>query len=261
MLKRINISVFQPSKIAFFLKDKLGYVFLYMALLAFLASLPTIVKQYAVSPLTFQSQQNILGVFIQKDINCSITNAQMACTEPIGFEIDGILIKFNESPDDFRFQVIFDHEKVSLFSGQSLIKSVSYSELGIVNLDFKLSTEADILQFSSALEIFVDEFQVYYATAMSIAIFISNFLLYISIAGIMALSFGFRLEKLIYRYRFIMATYSTTSYFVLALVAELYGIGIILFLGMILPFITMTIAFNGLLQMSKIVIRKKDDEE
>ena len=77
----------------------------------------------------------------------------------------------------------------------------------------------------------------------------------------MAMSFGFRMEKLIYRYRFIMAAYATTGYFILALVAELYGIGIILFFGMILPFITLTIAFNGLLRMSKIVIRKKDDEE
>jgi len=58
-----------------------------------------------------------------------------------------------------------------------------------------------------------------------------------------------------------MATYSTTSYFILALVAELYGLGFLMFLGMFLPFITMTIAFNGLLKMSKVVIKKKDDEE
>lgn len=261
MLKRINISVFQPSKIAFFLKDKMGYVFLYMALLAFLASLPVMVKQYVGTPIDVDTKQQITGVFIQKAPDCAILAGQMACGTQTHFDINGVSVRFLEAPTAFDIQIIFESTQIAFYSSDYPIKTVTYRELGIENLDLSLSTETDVTLFKTALDAFSGEFQPIKASYISAAIFITNFLLYISLAAIMAMSFGFRMEKLIYRYRFIMAAYATTGYFILALVAELYGIGIILFFGMILPFITMTIAFNGLLRMSKIVIRKKDDEE
>ena len=261
MLKRINISVFQPSKIAFFLKDKMGYVFIYMALLAFLASLPVMIKQFVGTPIDIDKRQEITGIFIQKAPDCEIMDGQMTCGTQTHFDINGITVRFLEAPVDFDIQIIFESTQIAFYSSEYLLKTVSYQQLGIENLDLSLSTEADVTLFKTALETFAIEFQPIKASYISAGIFISNFLLYISLAAIMALSFGFRVERLLYRYRFIMAAYATTGYFILALVAELYGIGIVLFFGMILPFITMTIAFNGLLRMSKIVIRKKDDEE
>jgi len=261
MIKRINISVFQPSKIAFFLKDKMGYVFLYMALLAFLASLPIMIRQYVVTPLSPESRQNITGVFIQKTPDCTITGGELTCNSNADFSIDSLNIRFLQAPKPYEVQIIFETNQITLYSDQLVLKSVSYVDLGITDLNLALTDEADVVLFKTALEKFALEFQSIYATMVSIGVFVTNFILYMSIAGIMAMSFGFRLEKLIYRYRFIMAAYSTTSYFVLALVAELYGLGFILLFGMILPFITMTIAFNGLLSLSKVVIQKKDDEE
>lgn len=260
MIKRVNISVFQPTKIAFFLKDKMGYVFSYMALLAFLASLPLMVKLFVVSPLTADVKQEITGLFIQKAVDCDITSVTLVCDTPTNFDFGGIQIRFAQQPTNMGFQLIFEENRIVLYSATYELRSVTYEKMGLSDIDLSLNSQTDIDQFKTALVPFVEAFQPVYATAISIAVFISNFLLYMAIAGIMAYSFGFRPEKIAYKFRFIMATYATTSYFILALVAELYGFGYILAFGMILPFITMTLAFNGLLKMS-IVIRKKDDEE
>ena len=51
-----------------------------------------------------------------------------------------------------------------------------------------------------------------------------------------------------------MATYALTSYFVLVLIGELYGLGLLSYVALIMPYIYMGIAFRGLLRMSKIVV-------
>jgi hypothetical protein len=260
MLKRINISVFQPSKIAFFLKDKMGYVFLYMALLAFLATLPMAIQLFVVSPITADAKQEITGAFIQQAIPCAIVDGTLECQNPEPMTIGGIEIQFLATPEPLKVQFIFEANQIALYSAGVVVDSITYTELGFENIHLALQTQQDVDIFKVGLVRFGDNFQSLYASTLSTYIFIANFILYMLLAGIMAFSYGFRMEKLTYRYRFIMATYSTTSYFILALVAELYGLGFILFLGMILPFITMTIAFNGLLRMSKVVVRKKDEE-
>ncbi len=260
MLKRINISVFQPSKIAFFLKDKMGYVFIYMALLALLATLPMAIRLFVVSPITTDVKQEITGTFIQQAIPCEIVSGTLSCQNPKPMTIGGIEIQFMTTPEPLKVQFIFEAKQVTLYSAGVVVDAITYTELGFENIDLSLQTQPDVDIFKVGLVRFGDKFQSLYASTLSTYIFIANFILYMLLAGIMAFSYGFRMEKLSYRYRFIMATYSTTSYFILALVAELYGLGFILFLGMILPFITMTIAFNGLLRMSKVVVRKKDEE-
>jgi hypothetical protein len=253
--------VFQPSKIAFFLKDKMGYVFLYMALLALLATLPMAVQLHFVSPLTADVKQDITGVFIQKAIPCEIVDGTLACQNPETLTIGGIEVLFLATPEPLKVQFIFEANQITLYSAGVAMDSITYTELGFENINLALQTQPDVVLFKEGLVRFTDKFQSLYANTLTIYIFIANFILYMLLAGIMAFSYGFRMEKLTYRYRFIMATYSTTSYFILALVAELYGLGFLMFLGMFLPFITMTIAFNGLLRMSKVVIKKKDDEE
>jgi hypothetical protein len=260
MLKRIQISVFQPSKIAFFLKDKMGYVFLYMALLALLATLPMAIQLHVVSPLNAEVKQDITGAFIQKATPCEIVEGTLACINPESMTIGGIEILFMTTPEPFKVQFIFEANQISLYSAGVVMDSITYTELGFDNINLALQSQQDVDTFKNGLVRFVDKFQSLYASTLTIYIFIANFILYMLLSGIMAFSYGFRMEKLTYRYRFIMAVYSTTSYFILALVAELYGLGFLMFLGMFLPFITMTIAFNGLLRMSKVVVPKKDDE-
>lgn len=259
MIKRINIAVFQPSKIAFFLKDKMGYVFGYMALLAFLASLPVMIQLFLVSPLTAEVKQDITGVFIQKAVGCEIVSGTLACESPTNFTYGGIQLRFLKNPSGMGVQLIFEQDRIKLYSTTFQILDITYESMGVTNLDLSLKTQEDVQAFKAALVPFMTVIQPIYATTVSLLVFISNFLLYIAIAGIMAYSFGFRVEKIAYQFRFKLAAYATTSYFILALVVELYGLGYILAFGMILPFITMTIAFNGLLKMS-VVIRKKDDE-
>lgn len=261
MLNRIQISVFQPRKIAFFLKDKMGYVFLYMALLALLATLPLAIQLHVVSPMTADVKQDITGVFIQKATPCQIVDGTLSCISPESITIGGIEVLFLSAPEPLKVQFVFESKQIALYSAGVVVDAISYDELGFDNLNLALQTQQDVDIFKAGLIRFGDQFQSLYASTLSVYIFIANFILYMLLSGIMAFSYGFRMEKLTFRYRFIMATYSTTSYFILALVAELYGLGFLMFLGMFLPFITMTIAFNGLLKMSKVVIKKKDDEE
>ncbi|MCU0104487.1 DUF1189 domain-containing protein [Acholeplasma vituli] len=261
MLKRIQISVFQPSKIAFFLKDKMGYVFLYMALLAFIASLPIIIKSYVLSPFTPEVEQELIGLFIQKAPDCAITNGEMTCVTTDGFTYKDMRIHFNEPYDTFETQLVFEKTGLGFYANRTQIESLTYLELGMENFDFDLTETKDIETFKTALVKLDANYRSFYATGFSLGIFISNFVLYLAIAGIMALSYGVRLQKLNYRYRFIMAAYASTVYFIIALIAELYGLGILMLVGMILPFVMMAMAFNGLIRMSKVVIRKKDDEE
>lgn len=261
MLKRIHISVFQPSKIAFFLKDKLGYVFLYMALLAFIAALPIMIQSFVLSPFTPSVEHELVGLFIQKAPDCIISDSKLTCTTTEGFTYNELKIEFSQPSDTFETQFVFETEGLGLYVNRIRYEFISYEELGMQNMNLNLSNPSDVTTFKLALMTLDENYRYIYATAFSVGMFLSNLILYFAFAGIMALSYGMRMQKLNYRYRFIMAAYATTGYFIVALIAELYGLDILLLLGMILPFITMGIAFNGLLRLSKVVIRKKDDEE
>lgn len=263
MLKRLNISIFKPSKIAFFLKDKLGYITLYIAFLSLLASMPMILRIGFSNSAPKDIKDELTSTLIQKNNNCVIVDAKLDpnCTGE-AFNYLAFRIGFNDNSENALYQVVFEEESLSFYLDQTNVRTYTYQTLKLDNLSLNLATSNDQKAFKNAIDIIYMDIKPLALVYGGLMMFMANMILYFILGHIMAFFYGLRPQKLRYRYRFIMATYALTSYFVLVLIGELYGLGLVSYLALILPYIYMGIAFRGLLKMSKIVIvsDQKDDE-
>lgn len=260
MLKRINISLFQPTKIAFFLKDKLSYIFLYIALLSFMASVPAILRLGLVKTMPKDVQEELISAFIRADFKGVITSGKLSSTDISKMEYSTITFKINEAPKS-GYQVIFEETDMNFYFGNLLLRSYSYEALGITDFNFDLNVLENQAMFKDVTNDLYQDVKPYVVISATIFMTGANALLYVTLALIMAFFYGLRLEKLKFRFRFMMATYALSSYFIVILIGELYGLGFLSYFALILPYIYMGIAFKGLLSMSKIVVIKENDKE
>jgi len=254
MLKRINVSIFQPSKIAFFLKDKLSYIFLYIALLSLMASFPMILSLSLSNQMPKTIKDELTSAFIRADISCQITNGVLEPCATESFTYQTIVFKTNSEPAQQVYQIIFERESLTFYYDTLALKTYRYDDLNMTNINLNMASEADQAVFSEATDLFYNDLKPYFVISGSTFIVGANIILYVSLALIMAFFYGLRPEKLKFKFRFMMATYALTSYFVLVLIGELYGLGLLSYVALIMPYIYMGIAFRGLLRMSKIVV-------
>lgn len=254
MLKRINVSIFQPSKIAFFLKDKLSYIFLYIALLSLMASFPMILSLSLSNQMPKTIKDELTSAFIRADISCQITNGVLEPCATESFTYQTIVFKTNSEPAQQVYQIIFERESLTFYYDTLALKTYRYDDLNMTNINLNMASEADQAVFSEATDLFYNDLKPYFVISGSTFIVGANIILYVSLAFIMAFFYGLRPEKLKFKFRFMMATYALTSYFVLVLIGELYGLGLLSYIALIMPYIYMGIAFRGLLRMSKIVV-------
>ncbi|MDY0346674.1 MAG: DUF1189 family protein [Acholeplasma sp.] len=254
MLKRINVSIFQPSKIAFFLKDKLSYIFLYIALLSLMASFPMILSLSLSNQMPKTIKDELTSAFIRADISCQITNGVLEPCATESFTYQTIVFKTNSEPVQQVYQIIFERESLTFYYDTLALKTYRYDDLNMTNINLNMASEADQAVFSEATDLFYNDLKPYFVISGSTFIVGANIILYVSLALIMAFFYGLRPEKLKFKFRFMMATYALTSYFVLVLIGELYGLGLLSYVALIMPYIYMGIAFRGLLRMSKIVV-------
>lgn len=254
MLKRINVSIFQPSKIAFFLKDKLSYIFLYIALLSLMASFPMILSLSLSNQMPKTIKDELTSAFIRADISCQITNGVLEPCATESFTYQTIVFKTNSEPAQQVYQIIFERESLTFYYDTLALKTYRYDDLNLTNINLNMASEADQAVFSEATDLFYNDLKPYFVISGSTFIVGANIILYVSLALIMAFFYGLRPEKLKFKFRFMMATYALTSYFVLVLIGELYGLGLLSYVALIMPYIYMGIAFRGLLRMSKIVV-------
>ena len=254
MLKRINVSIFQPSKIAFFLKDKLSYIFLYIALLSLMASFPMILSLSLSNQMPKTIKDELTSAFIRADISCQITNGVLEPCATESFTYQTIVFKTNSEPAQQVYQIIFEREGLTFYYDTLALKTYRYDDLNMTNINLNMASEADQAVFSEATDLFYNDLKPYFVISGSTFIVGANIILYVALALIMAFFYGLRPEKLKFKFRFMMATYALTSYFVLVLIGELYGLGLLSYVALIMPYIYMGIAFRGLLRMSKIVV-------
>lgn len=254
MLKRINVSIFQPSKIAFFLKDKLSYIFLYIALLSLMASFPMILSLSLSNQMPKTIKDELTSAFIRADISCQITNGVLEPCATESFTYQTIQFKTNSEPAQQVYQIIFERESLTFYYDTLALKTYRYDDLNLTNINLNMASEADQAVFSEATDLFYNDLKPYFVISGSTFIVGANIILYVALALIMAFFYGLRPEKLKFKFRFMMATYALTSYFVLVLIGELYGLGLLSYVALIMPYIYMGIAFRGLLRMSKIVV-------
>lgn len=254
MLKRINVSIFQPSKIAFFLKDKLSYIFLYIALLSLMASFPMILSLSLSNQMPKTIKDELTSAFIRADISCQITNGVLEPCATESFTYQTIVFKTNSEPTSQVYQIIFERESLTFYYDTLALRTYQYEDLNLTNINLDMTSQADQAIFGEAMDLFYNDLKPYFVISGSTFIVGANIILYVSLALIMAFFYGLRPEKLKFKFRFMMATYALTSYFVLVLIGELYGLGLLSYVALIMPYIYMGIAFRGLLRMSKIVV-------
>jgi ABC-type multidrug transport system fused ATPase/permease subunit len=261
MLKRINVSIFQPSKIAFFLKDKLSYIFLYIALLSLMASFPMILSLSLSNQMPKTIKDELTSAFIRADISCQITNGVLEPCATESFTYQTIVFKTNSEPAQQVYQIIFEREGLTFYYDTLALKTYRYDDLNMTNINLNMASEADQAVFSEATDLFYNDLKPYFVISGSTIIVGANIILYVALALIMAFFYGLRPEKLKFKFRFMMATYALTSYFVLVLIGELYGLGLLSYVALIMPYIYMGIAFRGLLRMSKIVVVRDSKQQ
>ncbi|NLN50265.1 MAG: hypothetical protein GX149_01395 [Acholeplasmataceae bacterium] len=262
MFKRIKISLLNPSAIGQFIKDKVGYVFLYILFLSLFVSIPTIVKRSTTKTIDPVISQGVVNTLYTQKIEGKIVNAKASAqsiapksatsTVYVGFFTDdviraGIVFVFNE----YTFDVYYAGIKVN---------SYSYEILGLEELTFNMTKTVDREKIIKALDFIYLDFKSITTTITSISAFIGSFISGMFIALLMTASYAFVTPKLNIRYRFILAAYSVSIYYLMNLFSVLYGLELLSFVGIVLAVVFMGRAFRKLILLTKIVQKEEKDE-
>lgn len=260
MIKRLNISIFSPSKIAFFLKDKKRYVLAYLLLLSFIISIPLMIQLAVSSGMSDGELKTISKQLKDQSLVCSITDYKLDSNcQSDAFEIGPFNMAVNNiESSGSNYLLVLKESGISLYFLGREITNVSYEVLKIDNLDLSLSNEVEQQKFEQVVTDLYDQTKTARNVMMVLVSTASEFILFVLLAILIAFVYGMMPQRLKYQYRFVMASYALTPYIVLLLIATLYGFEELLFLGLILPYIYMRIAYTGLLKMSRIVIKKEE---
>lgn len=261
MIKRLNISLFSPGKIAFFLKDKKRYVLGYLFLLTMVLTIPTAIELSIDSGLSSSELSQLSTQVEKQNIDCNITSGVLsnAC-EITPFNLGPFVVTTTASNDSEYYLVLAQNGVQFSFMNQTLIE-LSYQDLNLENIDLSLTNETDKETFEQAIVTLFDNTRTQRNTIFVISSFFADYTLFIILALLIAFVYGMMPQRLKYPYRFKMAVYSLSPYVVILLIGKLYGVDELFFIGLFLPYIYMRLAYTGLLNMSKIVIKKEETKD
>lgn len=258
MIKRLNVSLFHPGRIAFFLKDKKRYVLGYLFLLTLVLTIPTAIELSIAETLTQDTLSQLSAQIEKQNINCQIIDGKLSTDcEVTPFDL-GPFVVTTEALNDSNYYLVLGLKGITFsFMDQALIE-LSYDQLELSNIDLALSTASDKEIFEQAIVTLYEDTKTERNTIYIISSFLADYVLFLILALLIAFVYGMMPQRLKYPYRFVMAIYSLTPYVVLLLIGKLYGFEEMFFIGLFLPYIYMRLAYQGLLNMSKIVIKKEE---
>ena len=256
MFNRFKTSLFQPSKIADFQKDSSLKTFLYYVILALLATIPSIILIFSTVGLDYQDKQNIRNELrdveipyeivdyeLIKNINNDEKYYQIKLSETnilLFTELEFEKVEFN--PIHVGSLIMFTKDEVvyhSQFFEVIRIKYSNYEE--IKNINFNGATTNDSTFWNTVFPI-VNGLLVEYnpktrIVNSAIILFAQAFLLLI-FSLLVAFFQRIKLASiLIFGKIWQLTIYAMTPFTIITLIGDLYGLGILSYLGVFVSYI------------------------
>lgn len=263
MFKRINTGLFNPTEIKNFIKDKIWYVLLYILFLSILASIPVFIELAVVKDVDPRLQNSVVTKIQSKKLEGNIEDYKY-----VGEEIP--LVNFNEQffigalTNDYQrlgFVFLFNEDKLNVYAGGVLYKEYTYEELKLETFDFQLDKKADRNSLGEAINIIFKDNKALYNTSLSFIAVGNSFVSGLFLILMLTLLTAFSMPKIVYRYRFIMASYASTAYFLAHLLERLFAIDSLNIIGVVFAIIAVRKAHAGFFKLVINVRRKEDEDE
>ena len=265
MLRRIKASLANPSSISMFRKDKLGLVLIYIFLLCFIATLPTLIYGIKQDRVSDEAKYEIRIVLVENRDNIikgNINDNTLTITEKhegfvIGDEVAILMPSDEIDPVNFVSERIYyvvklnDHD-VQLFFLGNKIKTYTYTELGLDGMDFSFFGEVDyktrITEFErleSAYDKAYKDIKPMLITINVIAVLFRVLFATIIFALVCALiSRG--VKGISFKELFVITLYSFVMFVMGQIIDELYGFTLFAYIGIFISFIYYVIALRGI---------------
>lgn len=263
MIRRLNISISQPSKIGMFMNDKLWINLLFVFIVSILCSIPSIIKVSTYKGFDTNIISNIDDVYKSvKSVNTKekkylpeveIKDYKLIGTDSGGFVYEQFGFYFNEKPSSMIYDLFFTDDSIEFHMAGALVKDYSYEDLGLDNVDFNNLDikDADFTKSVRALEyIFNDNKSIWAAVEISSnigATIIRHFIAALIIAFLAM--FG---SFIPFKYLYKLAIYAVTIFQISLLFYGLFNAPIFTYIGIILAFVYIRRAMRNI-----IAIRKK----
>lgn len=265
MLRRIKASLANPSSISLFRKDKVGLVLIYIFLLCFIATLPTLISNVKQSNVNDNTKYDIRIVLVENRddiIKGSITDNTLTITEKhdgfiIGDQV-AILMPYDEiDPVNFVSERIYyvvklnDHN-VELFFLGNKVKSYSYTDLGLegFSLDFlgEVNYKTRVTEFEKLEKAYDKAYKDIKPMLVTINVVAVLFrVLFTTFLFAIVCTFVARgVKGLAFKEIFVISLYSFVMFVVGQIIDELYGFTAFAYVGIFISFIYFVIALRGI---------------
>lgn len=263
MLKRIYTNLFKPSEIGKYLKDKVGYVMLYILFLSLVVNIPLIVE----ISYTNTREENIRDTFTA-NIALAKLESQVVDYEYVGESVNpffiGNSIYFGAKSNKIKymgFTFMLEDSELVLYASTHKLKSYSYVDLNLDNIEFNLKDKADKEKMKDAFSSIYNDFKTMLIVGESFALVIGLAILAILIILLFVGFYSMQTPKLLVRYRFILISYASTIYFFNVLLENLFGFGFFSIIGIVMMMLNVRKAYINTIAMTLMVRKDLEPRE
>ena len=263
MFKRIYTNLFQPSEIGKHLKDKVGYVILYILFLSLVVNIPLIVE----ISYTNTREENIRDAFTA-NIALEKLESQVVDYEYVGESVDPFLIGnyiyFGAKSNKIKymgFTFMLEDSELVLYASTHKLKSYSYVDLRLDNIELNLKDKTDKEKMKDAFSSIYNDFKTILIVGESVGLVIGLAILAILIILLFVGFYSIQTPKLLVRYRFILISYASTIYFFTVLLENLFGFGFFSIIGIVMMMLNARKAYINTIAMTLMVRKDFEPQE
>lgn len=253
MYQRFKRSLIKPSELGMYLKDSWIRIWVYFFLLIILGTLPFLFIIYANPGLSSSQIQNISANFVdtlQGDyqvVDGSLVMPVELESKINIHEFDLYAIVISHAPKQFGYQQVginFNKDYVSFHVSVYLVKTYTYSELGLNGFNFNDYSDQNINRFIKTINFIVSDNQTYNKAFQTLNVFINYLIEYLFF-----ILMGVFLNRFLMKFslKFKIAVYALTIYVILGLFSILFSLPILAFVGIVLLVVYLNKAFSKII--------------
>ena len=262
MLKRLNVGLFKSEEIGKYLKDKVGYVILYILFLSILAAIPLMIRLGITNSFDDDLKANIINKIQNSDFDKEIKDYTYDGESFGPIEINSFIFFGTKTTDINRLGAVFvlEEKKVDIYFAGQKSSTHTLEELDLKEIDFSLKERADREKLGKALDIVYKEYKtqvVFYNVFVEV---LGNVIAVIFLSLMFVWIYSYYQPKLLMKYRFVITSYASTVYFFTLLLDGLFGVEFISFIGIFIMGFNLRKAYSRLVRIT-IVEKGKDQEE
>ena len=265
MFKRIKASLANPSSISLFRKDYIGLVLIYIFILCFIATLPTLISNVKQTNVSDNTKYEIRMALVENRDNVikgSINDNTLTITEEhegfiIGDQVAVLMPTDDIDPVNFAGDRIYyvvklnDHDVELYFIGNK-IKTYTYTELELDGIDLEFLGIVDyktrVTEFERIEKAYDKAYKDIKPMLVTINVLAVLFrVLFLSLIFILICSLLSRgVKGLTFKEVFVITTYSFVMFIIGQIIDELYGLTICSYIGIFISLVYLVIAMRGI---------------